>query len=206
MKTWNIHRDIKKFSLKTEASCDEHRSLPPTHPQGSIGDLAINQPLPALSSFRVCSAAKSCPCARTDGGRGVQTWLIHLNWDNSDGPYMLQIPCGPGWGCQPVLQVHLAHLILLSPTLPLVMRVSHSVMPDSLGPLWTAAHQASLSMECSRQEYWSGLPFPSPGNLSDSGIESESPAWQANSSLSEPPRKLNTPHGTLHLSVSFWRI
>ena len=37
--------------------------------------------------------------------------------------------------------------------------------------LWTVAHQASLSMEFSRQEYWSGLPFPSPGDLPDPMIE-----------------------------------
>ena len=36
---------------------------------------------------------------------------------------------------------------------------------------WTVASQALLSMEFSRQEYWSGLPFPSPGNLPDTGIE-----------------------------------
>ena len=36
---------------------------------------------------------------------------------------------------------------------------------------WTVAHQAPLSMEFSRQEYWSRLPFPSPGDLLDSGIE-----------------------------------
>ena len=36
---------------------------------------------------------------------------------------------------------------------------------------WTVAHQAPLSMNFSRQEYWSGLPFPSPGDLPDSGIE-----------------------------------
>ena len=36
---------------------------------------------------------------------------------------------------------------------------------------WNVAHQASLSVEFSRQEYWRGLPFPTPGNLSDPGIE-----------------------------------
>ena len=41
---------------------------------------------------------------------------------------------------------------------------------------WTAAYQAPPSMEFSRQEYWSGLPFPSPGDLPDSGIEHGSPA------------------------------
>ena len=41
---------------------------------------------------------------------------------------------------------------------------------------WTVACQAPLSMEFSRQEYWSGLPFPPPGDLPDPGIEQESPA------------------------------
>ena len=51
----------------------------------------------------------------------------------------------------------------------------HSVMSD-FGTLWTAARQAPLSMGFSRQEYWSGLPFPSPGDLPNPGIESKSPA------------------------------
>ena len=45
----------------------------------------------------------------------------------------------------------------------------------------TVAHQAPLSMEFSRQEYWSGLPFPSPGDLPDPGIEPGSPALQKDS-------------------------
>ena len=44
---------------------------------------------------------------------------------------------------------------------------------------WTAIHQPPLSMEFSRQAYWSGLPFPSPGDLPDPGIEPEYPALQA---------------------------
>ena len=51
---------------------------------------------------------------------------------------------------------------------------------------WTVAHQAPPSMEFSRQEYWSGLPFPSPGDLPDPGIEPGSPVLQADSLLSEP--------------------
>ena len=46
---------------------------------------------------------------------------------------------------------------------------------------WTAASQVPLSMGFSRQEYWSGLSFPSPGDLPDPGIEPESPALQADS-------------------------
>ena len=54
---------------------------------------------------------------------------------------------------------------------------------------WTVAHQAPPSMEFSRQEYWSGLPFSSPGDLPDPGIEPGSPALQADALLSEPPGK-----------------
>ena len=54
---------------------------------------------------------------------------------------------------------------------------------------WTVAYQSPLSMGFFRQEYWSGLPFPSPGNFSDPGSEPGSPALQADSLLSEPPRK-----------------
>ena len=43
---------------------------------------------------------------------------------------------------------------------------------------WTVAHQAPLFMGFSRQEYWSGVPFPSPGDLPDPRIEPRSPAFQ----------------------------
>ena len=49
----------------------------------------------------------------------------------------------------------------------------------TLAILWTVACQAPLSMGISKQEYWSGLPFPSPGDLPDPGIEPGSPALQA---------------------------
>ena len=57
---------------------------------------------------------------------------------------------------------------------------------------WTVAHQAPQSMEFSRQEYWSGLPFPSPGNLPNPGIEAGSPTLQADALQSEPPGKPRT--------------
>ena len=55
--------------------------------------------------------------------------------------------------------------------------------------LWTAAYQAPPSMGFSRQEYWGGLPFPSPGDLPDPGIEPRSPASRADAVTSEPPGK-----------------
>ena len=65
--------------------------------------------------------------------------------------------------------------------------VSCLVLSNSLRP--HVACQASLHTGFSRQEHWSGLPFPSPGNLPNPGIELRSPALQADSSPSEPPRK-----------------
>ena len=54
---------------------------------------------------------------------------------------------------------------------------------------WTVARQAPLSMGFSRQEYWSGLPFSSPGDLPEPGIEPRSPTLQADTLPSEPPGK-----------------
>ena len=51
---------------------------------------------------------------------------------------------------------------------------------------WTVAYQAPLSMGFSRQEYWSELQFPSPGELPDPGIEPQSPTLQADALPSEP--------------------
>jgi len=67
--------------------------------------------------------------------------------------------------------------------------------------LWTVASQASLSTGFSRQEHWSGLPFPSPGDLPDPGNK---PALQVDSSLSEPPGKprLNPPPKKIDLALA----
>ena len=66
---------------------------------------------------------------------------------------------------------------------------SCSVMSDSLWPPWTVAYQAPLSMGFFRQEYWSGLPFPSPGDHPDPSIKPRSPTLQADALPSEPPRR-----------------
>ena len=57
-----------------------------------------------------------------------------------------------------------------------LLSFSHKVMSDSLSTSWTVIHQAPLSMEFSRREYWNGLPFPSPGDIPGSEIEPVSPA------------------------------
>ena len=56
---------------------------------------------------------------------------------------------------------------------------------------YTVAYKAHLSMEFSSQEYWSGLPFPSPGDLPNPGIEPRSPALQADTLPSESPWKFD---------------
>ena len=65
-----------------------------------------------------------------------------------------------------------------------ILCVSRSVVSNSAIP-WTVAHQALLSVEFSRQEYWNGLPFPSPGDLPDPGIELRAPVLQVDSLPSE---------------------
>ena len=83
------------------------------------------------------------------------------------------------------------------------MKVKSLVHVQLFATLWTVACQAPLSMEFSRQEYWSGfkkkkkywsgLPFPSPGDLPNPGIEPGSPALQADALFSEPSEKHNFP-------------
>ena len=68
------------------------------------------------------------------------------------------------------------------------MWVSRSVMSIFVTP-WTAAHQVPLFMELSRQEYWNGLPLPSPEELPNPGIEPVSPTLQASSLPSKKPER-----------------
>ena len=77
----------------------------------------------------------------------------------------------------------------------ILLLFSCQVRSNSLATPWTVAHQSPLSMEFSRQEYWSGLPFLSPGDLPDPGIKSASPAWQADSL---PLNHLGSPGIILH--------
>ena len=70
-------------------------------------------------------------------------------------------------------------------------------MSDSATP-WTVAHQASPSMGFSRQENWSGLSFPSPGDLPDPGIKPGSPALQAAALPSESP---GNPYSIIKMQV-----
>ena len=61
---------------------------------------------------------------------------------------------------------------------------------------WTVAHQAPPSISFSNQEYWSGLPFPPPGDLPNPGFEPMSPELQADALTSEPPGKSSNVTGS----------
>ena len=70
--------------------------------------------------------------------------------------------------------------------------LSHFSRVQLFVTLWTVAHQAPLTLGFSRQQYWSGLPFPPPGDRPDPGTEPGPPALQADSLPSESPGKLVT--------------
>ena len=65
-------------------------------------------------------------------------------------------------------------------------------MSDTSATLWTIAQKPPLSMGFPRQEYWSGLPFPTPGDLPDPEMEPTSPALAGGFSTTEPPGKPGT--------------
>ena len=89
----------------------------------------------------------------------------------------------------PVLAGSLPLASLQKPSFSLLLLLSHfSHVRPSVTP-WTAAYQASPSMGFSRQEHWSGLPFPSPGDLPNPGMEPGSPALEADALTSGPPGK-----------------
>ena len=77
-------------------------------------------------------------------------------------------------------------------------------MSDSYATPRTAAHQVPLSMGFPSQEYWSGLPFPSPGDFPNPGIESMSPALAGRFFTNEPPGKLNSYTSIFLVSVIMW--
>ena len=91
---------------------------------------------------------------------------------------------------------------MILPLKACVCCASHSVISDPLRPPWTVAHQASLSMEFSRQEYWSGFSSPSPGYLPDLGVKPGSPALRADSLSSETPGK--TSWLSRIFGIGFW--
>ena len=124
----------------------------------------------------------SCRSSRPRNRIGVSgiTGGFYINWAMREAPFVSKC-CIISHGESPSWFTHLRPLVE-------TLCVSRSVVFNSATP-WTITHQAPPSVEFSRQEYWSGLSFPSPGDLPDPGIEARSSALQADSSPSEPPGK-----------------
>ena len=139
--------------------------------------------------------------------RNHSVWSFHDPWRNSiwNGPPIVRVRDWlrnlGSWLLGGVPFFHLAVLLVRRyihiPIYPYIAQsCSLFVTP------WTVAHQASPSMGFSRQEYWSGLPFPPPGDLPDPGIKLRSPALQADALTSEPPGKPEEIHGERLISFN----
>ena len=94
------------------------------------------------------------------------------------------------------------HLEILIYKAPLRRKCSSLSCILPLATSWTMTRQSPLSMDFSRQEYWSGLPFPSPGRLPDPGIKPRSLALQVDSLPSEPSGKSHNMRLLLFLIIS----
>ena len=94
------------------------------------------------------------------------------------------------------------HRYLHTPSRPYCCCSVTKLWPTVLPP-WTVGRQAPLSMGFPRQEYWSGLPFPAPGDLPDPGIKPKSPAWQVDFL---PIRCLGSPPSLLGIHILYLSV
>ena len=108
-----------------------------------------------------------------------------LNWTELNSQNTASTPslCSPLWTLDEMLDLFILHERKVKVKVKSLSHVRLFVTP------WTVACQDPPSMELSRQQYWSGLPFLSPGDLPNPGIEPGSPTLQADALLSEPPGK-----------------
>ena len=129
-------------------------------------------------------------CAHQSRARASKVQLFQHNLCPCPGPHQPHImqPSsqaswavhGPSHGCHCSME-YPRHSVLDNSEVKWLSHVWFFATP------WTVAKQAPLSTGFSRQEYWSGLPFPSPGDLPNPGIKPRSPAFQADALTSEPP-------------------
>ena len=129
----------------------------------------------------------------------------YTGWD-SEGPQVQELLSPWIWGVWSTrLYDALLHGVLVCVCVRVCVYESLSCVWLFVPP-WTVTHQSPLSMGFSRQEHWSGLPFPSPGNLPHPGIKPRSPALHVDSLPSEPPEKplLHDSSG-IFMEASSWK-
>ena len=139
---------------------------------------------PDILECEVKWALESITTNKDSGGDGIPVELFQILKD--DAMKVLHSICQQLWKIEQWPQDWKRSVFIPIPKKVKMKPLSHVrlfVTP------WTVAYQAPLSMEFSRQEYRSGLPFPSPGDLPDPGIEPGSPALPADALPSEPPGK-----------------
>ena len=168
----------------------------PPHPSGSSQCTSPEHPVsciePGLAILMKAFFLSMTPASQMVGQWAVSSWpgfgyrfMDHLSWSQPlPHSSAVQSPVYGSLFCQGLPLCHLSPAVL---PFSWCESVSCSVVSNSATP-WTVAHRAPLSMGFSRQEYWSELPFPSPGDLPNPGIEPRS-ALQADPSPSEPPGK-----------------
>ena len=145
---------------------------------------------PGASQLALSGKESTCQCRRHKRC-GSDPWVGKIPWRRAWQPAPAFLPGESPWTDEPGKAT--VHRVTKSWTwlkwlstheVKLFSRVQLFVIP------WTIAYQAPLSLGFSRQEYWSGLPFPSPGDLPNRGIEPGSPVLQADALPSEPPARM----------------
>ena len=177
--------------------------------------LSIFQPAGEKFLFYEIRIYLSFPC----GSAGFDPWIGKIPWRRERLPTPIFWPGEFLIGFFVLMWLSIMSCLQILETNPLLITTSANIFSQSLGCLfilfiasfdtwklfsfvvqslshvrlfatpWSIAHQAPLSMGFSRQEYWSGLPFPSPGDLSNPGIEPSSPSLQIDALTSELPGK-----------------
>ena len=170
----------------TRGSSDSRLVLTPVLGTGSRRKLTCVR---SFLLFRFCLSRPSAYCRFGSSwmhvGRGSLVWYLHEHpgWPRRTKTWEGEGQEVPTAGCPlPILVAWRASRLILVR----ICALSH--IQVVMTP-WTVACQAPLSMESSRQEYWSGVPFPTSGDRPNTGIEPRSPSLQADSLPFEPPGK-----------------
>ena len=162
--------------------------------------------LETTQTFRFNTEAPSSPCLSLFENRSPGPRLALWHWPGCPGSLSLGY-MGQSKGREPLNQgslprVESFHFFSLAPRPGYAGQQADGTCYPHFGPVKLLSHlrlrshglylayQAPPSMEFSKQEYWSGLPFPSPGDLPDLGIEPSSPTLQADALPTELPGKL----------------